>query len=75
MKDARNKVLFIVPPLSSNKAIKVSNHQVPIGFLYMAGMLEKHGFEAKVLDCPVYYNQRRGIDKETVKIGLFSWQI
>ena len=75
MKDSKNRVLFIVPPLSSNKAIKVSNHQIPMGFLYMAGMLEKHGFEAKVLDCPVYYNQRREIDKDTVRIGLFPGQI
>src|SRR3989338_7638201 len=75
MKDSKNRVLFIVPPLSSNKAIKVSNHQIPMGFLYMAGMLEKHGFEAKVLDCPVYYSQRREIDPETVRIGLFPEQI
>src|SRR3989338_10400349 len=75
MKDSKNKVLFIVPPLSSNKAIKVPNHQIPMGFLYMAGMLEKHGFEAKVLDCPVYYEQRKEIDKDTIRIGLFPEQI
>lgn len=69
------KILFIIPPLSSDKKVKIPNHQIPIGFLYMAGVLEKKGFEVKILDCPLYYKLRREINKDTVKIGLFPEQI
>jgi len=69
------RVMFIQPPLSSDVRIKIPNHQIPLGFMYMAGLLEKDAFKVKILDCPLYYNLRKKIDKNTVKIGLFSEQI
>lgn len=71
----RNRILFINPPLSADKRLSFLNQQFPLGFLYMAGILKKEGFEVKILDCPLYYNLRRKIDDKTVKIGLFPEQI
>jgi len=67
--------MLIQPPLSSDIKIKISNHQIPLGFMYIAGMLEKDGFEVKILDCPLYCFQKRKINANTVKIGLFPRQI
>lgn len=69
------KILFINPPISSNIRVEFPNHQMPLGFMYMAGILEKNGFEVKILDCPLYYRQKRKIDENTVKFGLFPEQI
>ena len=71
----KTKILFIEPPLSASKNVKYLNHQVPMGFLYMADILEKNGFEVKILDCPLYYKQKRKIDDNLIKIGLFPEQI
>jgi len=69
------RVMFIQPPLSSDVRIKIPNHQIPLGFMYMAGLLEKEKFKVKILDCPLYYNLRKKVDENTVKIGLFPEQI
>ncbi len=71
----KNKILFIEPPLSSDAGVKFTNHQTPLGFLYMAGVLEKKGFIVRILDCPLYYKQRRKINENTIKFGLFPEQI
>ena len=69
------KILFIVPPLSVNRKVKFANHQVPLGFMYMANVLEKEGFEVKILDCPLYYKERRRVDEDTDKIGFDNYDI
>jgi magnesium-protoporphyrin IX monomethyl ester (oxidative) cyclase len=71
----KTKIMFIEPPLSVSKAIKSPNHQFPLGLLYMAGVLEKNGFNVKILDCPLNYEQRQEINKDTDKIGLNPSQI
>lgn len=70
-----NKILFINPAQSCDINTKFNNIKFPLGFLYMAGHLEKNGFKARILDCPVYYKKRRIINKKTVKIGLFPEEI
>lgn len=67
----KNKILFINPPQSCDIKEKYSNFKIPLGFLYMAGHLERNGFKVKILDCPLYYKNRKIINKKTVKIGLF----
>jgi len=71
----RNRVLFINPPLSSTVKVKFASHQIPLGFLYMAGLLEKNSFVVKILDCPLYFRQKREISKDSVRIGIFPEQI
>ena len=71
----KNRIMFIVPPLSADKNIKFLTHQVPLGFLYMAGLLEKNGFEVKILDCPLYWKLKRKINENTIKFGLFPEQV
>lgn len=66
----KNKILFIEPSLSAPKETLFPNHQIPLGFLYMAGVLEKNGFEVKILDCPLYYNIKSKVDENTIKFGL-----
>ncbi|MFA5173810.1 MAG: radical SAM protein [Candidatus Pacearchaeota archaeon] len=72
-----NRILFIHPPQSKSRDGNREglNVKIPLGFLYMAGSLEKEGFEVKILDCLLYYKQKRIIDNTTVKIGLFPDQI
>jgi len=70
-----NKILFIEPPLSSSPEVRFPNHQLPLGFLYMAGVLEKNDFSVKILDCPLDYKQRRKVDGNTIKIGLSPEEI
>jgi len=71
----KTKILLINPPQSINANLKFNNIKFPLGFLYIAGLLEKNGFQVKILDCPVYYKKRRKINSETVKIGLFPEDI
>lgn len=70
-----NKILFINPPLSYDSRVKHTNHQFPLGFLYMAGVLEQNNFVVKILDCPLYYKLKRKINDKTIKFGLFPNQI
>lgn len=71
----KNRVLFINPPLSSTSKAKFTSHQFPIGFLYMASLLEKNSFIVKILDCPLFYKQKRKINKNILKFGLFPEEI
>ena len=71
----RNKVLFINPPLSYDSRVRHTNHQFPLGFLYMASVLEKNNFVVKILDCPLYYKLRKKVDDKTIKFGLFPNRI
>lgn len=71
----RTKIMFVNPPQTNNINIKYNNIKFPLGFLYMGGILEKNGFQVKILDCPIYYKKRRKINSETVKIGLFPEDI
>jgi len=71
----KKNILFIQPPQSANSKAKFLNHQMPLGFLYMAGILEKNNFNVKILDCPLYYSQKIKVDEDTVKFGLFPDQI
>jgi len=70
-----NKILLVNPPLSAEKNTPFLTHQVPLGFLYMGNILKKNKFEVKILDCPLFYNQKRAIDKDTIKIGLLPHKI
>jgi len=69
------KIMLISPPLSSDPRVKIPNHQVPLGFLYMADILEKKGFSVKILDCPLYYKIRTKISETSIKFGLQPEQI
>ncbi len=55
----RNKVMFITPPISCSINSKFSNLKFPLGFMYMAGVLEKNSFIVRILDCPLYYKKER----------------
>lgn len=68
------KILFINPPQSSPLNAKYSNLKIPLGFLYIAGVLEKNNFSCKILDCPLYYQFKRKT-KNGIKIGLYPEQI
>ncbi|MFC1685763.1 B12-binding domain-containing radical SAM protein [Nanoarchaeota archaeon] len=67
----KKKILFINPSQSAPIGAKCTNFKIPLGFIYMAGSLEKKGFEVKILDCPLHYKKRRVINKESVRMGLF----
>lgn len=67
----KNKILFINPPQSCSANLKYNSLKFPLGFLYMGEILEKNGFQVKILDCPVYYKKRIKVNNETVKMGLF----
>jgi anaerobic magnesium-protoporphyrin IX monomethyl ester cyclase len=69
------KVLFINPPQSISSNLKYNNVKFPLGFLYMGGVLERNGFQVKILDCPIYYKKRRAINDNTVKIGTSPEEI
>lgn len=71
----KNKILFINPPISCNKETKFSNFKLPLGFMYMADLLERNNFIVKILDCQLYYEKKREVDKETIKIGLYPEDI
>ncbi|MBS3075879.1 B12-binding domain-containing radical SAM protein, partial [Candidatus Pacearchaeota archaeon] len=71
----KNKILFINPPQSCSANLKHNSLKFPLGFLYMGGILEKNGFEVKILDCPVHYRKRTKVNNKTVKIGLFPEDI
>ncbi len=71
----KNKILFINPSLSQDVRVKFPNHQFPLGFLYMAGVLEKNNFIVKILDCPLYYKNKRKISESIVKFGLSDEEI
>jgi len=71
----KNKVMFVNPPLSTSVALKHNCIKFPLGFLYMAGHLEKNGFEVKILDCPVHYKKRRRVSEDIVKVGSYPEEI
>lgn len=71
----KNRILFINPSQSCDRKARYSNFKFPLGFLYMAGHLERNGFNVKILDCPLHYKKRRIIDEDTVKIGIFPEDI
>ena len=63
------KVLFINPPQSTPAEYSWCNIKIPLGFIYMAGVLEENGFEVKILDCPLYYQTHTRVDETTIRIG------
>ena len=65
----RKKILFIEPSRSAPREDTHINIKLPLGFLYMAGVLEKNSFEVKILDCPLYCRVRRKTSDTTVRIG------
>ncbi|HRZ85768.1 MAG TPA: radical SAM protein [Candidatus Paceibacterota bacterium] len=69
------KILFINPPQTADKSVRQIGLKFPLGFLYMAGILEKSNFQVKILDCPLYYTKKRDINETKVKIGLFPEDI
>ena len=70
-----DKILFIDPPLSHEPGIRYNNLKMPLGYLYMAGNLEKHGFKVKILSCPLYWKKKRVLNNGKIKIGLFPDEI
>ena len=71
----KNKILFINPPLSQDSRVKFPNHQFPLGFLYMAGILEKNNFLVKILDCPLFYKKKVRVDENTIRFGISKKEI
>lgn len=63
------KVLFINPPQSAPAEFQYCNVKTPLGFIYMAGVLEEHGFEVRILDCPLDYQHHVPVDASTIRIG------
>ena len=63
------KILFINPPASTPASFAWCNIKIPLGYIYMAGVLEEHGFEVKILDCPLEHATRTPVDAATVRIG------
>lgn len=68
-------ILFINPPQTINPHERCSNLKFPLGFLYMADVLEKDGVTVKILDCPLYYHIRRTLNDQFDRIGLLPDQI
>jgi len=69
-KSEKTKILFINPPQSVSIETKYPNFKFPLGFLYMAGVLEKNQFEVKILDCPLYTSYKEVLGKERARFGL-----
>ena len=69
------KVLLINPPQSVPAASPSCNIKIPLGFIYMAGVLEDHGFEVQILDCPLEFGTRTPVDAATVRLGTPPAQI
>ena len=63
------KVLFINPPQSAPAEFQYCNIKTPLGFIYMAGVLEEHGFEVRILDCPLDHATHTPVDASTIRIG------
>jgi anaerobic magnesium-protoporphyrin IX monomethyl ester cyclase len=72
MNAARNRVLFINPPQSAPAGFEFCNIKTPLGYIYMAGVLEEHGFEVRILDCPLEYRTHTPVDATTIRIGT-AW--
>jgi hypothetical protein len=56
MSATKTKVALVTPPLSE----KVAHHPLfpPLGLAYMAAVLEKNGFEVKIIDSPTDDSRR-----------------
>lgn len=66
----KTKIIFINPPQSVREGDHVGL-KFPLGFLYMAGTLEEDGFAVRIVDSPVYWEQRSpGDEPGLVKVGL-----
>jgi len=63
------KVLFINPPQSAPLGFEFCNIKTPLGYIYMAGVLEENGFEVQILDCPLQYETHTPVDASTIRIG------
>jgi len=64
------KILLINHSLTGNLAAGISTIKVPLGLAYIAGYLEKHGFEVEIIDCLAYYENIKEISKGIFKIGM-----
>lgn len=63
------KVLFINPPQSAPAGFEYCNIKTPMGYIYMAGVLEEDGFDVRILDCPLDYKTHTPVDDSTIRIG------
>lgn len=69
------RILFINPPLSHVRGNLYTGLKFPLGFLYLATPLERHGFDVKILDAPLHYRAITLVDENTVRIGMTFEQI
>ncbi len=62
-------VLLINPP-QTTPAATCPGLKFPLGLLYLADTLERHGFAVKIVDCPLHYRLRQKINAQFDKVGL-----
>ncbi|MBI3550105.1 MAG: B12-binding domain-containing radical SAM protein [Elusimicrobia bacterium] len=70
------KVLLIQPPAYSDNFRRNMNPNAPLGIAYIGAMLERHGYEVKILDAFIEgWDQEERINHEKIRVGLSFAQI
>ena len=65
------KILLIQPPAFANIYKTDINPNIPLGIAYIAAMLEKEGYEVKILDALVEgWEKEERVDKKMIRVGL-----
>ena len=65
-----NKILLIQPPMTLLKN-EMPSVTFPLGIAYIAGYLEKKGFDVSVIDCVVLGQDRPKQSKGTIHFGIY----
>jgi len=65
------KVLLIQPPAFSDNLRRNMNPNAPLGIAYIGAVLEKAGYDVRILDAFIegWYNEER-INEEKIRVGL-----
>lgn len=73
MNNKKEKVLLIVPPVTTLKSKEFFNVNFPMGLGYIAAVLENHSYDVSVLDAVVEKPEQEGFipnDQENIYIGM-----
>lgn len=70
------KVLLIQPPAFSDNLRNNMNPNAPLGIAYIAAMLEREGYDVRILDAFIEgWDQEERINPEKIRVGLTFAQI
>lgn len=73
---ALRKVLLIQPPAFSDNLRNNMNPNAPLGIAYIGAMLEREGYDVKILDAFIEgWDQEERINPEKIRVGLSFAQI